>query len=343
MGEGPQDFITRRRRSKKLWDYLFPDGRELKDREHCAWINKLRIPPAWTEVRIALSSRAKLQATGRDVRGRLQYLYHPRFREQQEILKYRKLVTMGQVVAQAKVRLRRHMRAEDMPREQILACMLHLITNSYFRPGSHHYLKQNNSIGITTLQKRHVHCSNGTVVFEFLGKRQVKQRKEVRHPSVSRIIKQCLRFPGKFLFQYPHEKLGYKRVDQWELNDYIRQLTKPGYTAKDFRTWGGTLSAARELAKQGKPESKTQAKRMAAAAIKEVAHQLGNTPAVAKRSYVAPPLLQAFLQDGRTIGPLLEREDIKEKARQTGITLEEQALLTFLKNNDHHNNLKKAA
>lgn len=331
MNDLEQDFITRRRRGKKRWDYFLADGSPLRNQKHCLWINSLRIPPAWTEVRIAKSPQARLQVTGRDSKGRLQYLYHLAFRQRQERLKFNKLLSMGKAIAMAKRRIRRHLGADDMPREQVLACMMYLITNAYFRPGSHHYMKKNNSFGITTLQKKHVTVRDAMAVFEFPGKRRVPQRKEIKSPRVVSVIRLCLEYPGKFLFQYPHEKIAFKRVDQWELNDYIKQLTGSNYTAKDFRTWGGTLSAAKALAKQGKPASKTQAKKMAAAAIKEVAQELGNTPAVAKRSYVAPPLLHAFLEDGRTISSLMDRPDIREKARSNQITLEEQALLTFLK------------
>ncbi|HEY2431985.1 MAG TPA: hypothetical protein VGI12_04855 [Vicinamibacterales bacterium] len=276
-----------------------PDGRRAGARD-LARIRSLVIPPAWTDVWICPDPRGHLQATGRDARGRKQYRYHPRWREVRDEDKYGRLPEFGRALPAIRRRIARDLRRRGLPREKVLAAVVKLMEVTFIRVGNDEYARQNRSFGLTTMHDGHVRVSGSTVRFMFRGKSGVQHQLELDDHRLARIVKQCRDLPGQELFQYLDEQGRVVDVGSEDVNGYLREITGRGFTSKDFRTWAGTLLAARLLC-DGEPSGSATAGRKAIAqAIDQVAGRLGNTRAVCRKCYVHPAVIEAYLDGSIT-------------------------------------------
>ncbi|MDX6476813.1 MAG: hypothetical protein QOH95_2324 [Gaiellaceae bacterium] len=319
----------RREGSKRRFRFVDADGRKITDEEKLERIRALAIPPAWKDVWIAPSKRTKLQATGFDAAGRKQYLYHPAYRARQEQAKYDKLIRFAEKLPQLREAMSEHMELEGMPEEKVAAVAVRLINLGWFRVGSDRYAKTSKTFGITTLRKSHVSVRGARISFRYRGKHSIMIHSAIVDPELAAAMKALIAQPGARLFKFELEG-GYCNLDQRRLNAYIRTYLGAEFTAKDFRTWGGTLTAAVELAQKELPESETAAKRRVAEVMRKVGEKLGNTPAVARSSYVSPAVVEQYL-DGRTIEDFRPRHLRVVRARDIGLDLEELATLSLLR------------
>jgi DNA topoisomerase I len=320
----------RRRGSKGRFRYEDARGNRITDPARIERIEALVIPPAWKDVWISPNPRAKLQATGIDAAGRRQYLYHPDFRARQEQAKFDKLVRFAEKLPDLRAAMAADMEREGLERERVAALAVRLINLGWFRVGSERYVKRHRTFGITTLTKTHVTVRGSRIAFRFKGKHNVQIRTAIVDAELARTLRDLLELPGgRRLFRYECEGLLLP-LDGRKLNDYIREHMGEEFTAKDFRTWGGTLIAAIALAEHGVAETDTQAKRAVAGVMRTVGERLGNTPAVARASYVSPAVVEQYF-DGRTIEDFRPRHLRVVSARDTGLDLEEQALLSLLR------------
>ena len=319
----------RREGSKKRFRYVDADGRRITDEDKLARIRGLAIPPAWKDVWIAPSTRTKLQATGIDAAGRKQYLYHPEYRARQEQAKYDKLIRFAEKLPQLRAVMSEHMAREGLPEEKVAAVAVRLINLGWFRVGSDRYAKTSRTFGVTTLRKSHVSVRGSRISFKFRGKHSIMIHSAIVDPELAAAMKALIAQPGARLFKFEIDR-GYCNLDQRRLNSYIRTHLGEEFTAKDFRTWGGTLTAAVELAQHPLPETEAEAKRRIAKVMQKVGEKLGNTPAVARSSYVSPAVVDQYL-DGRTIEDFRPRQLRVIRARETGLDHEEQATLSLLR------------
>jgi DNA topoisomerase I len=318
-----------RQGSKRRFRYLDAAGREIADEAKLERIAALAIPPAWKEVWIAPSARARLQATGIDAAGRKQYLYHPAYRARQEQAKYDRLIRFAERLPDLRQAMCEHMALQGLPPERVAAIAVRLINLGWFRVGSDRYVKTSRTFGITTLRKSHVSIRGSRISFRYRGKHSLMIRSAIVDQELATALRELLALPGSRLFQF--EIAGERcNLDNRRLNDYIRTYLGEEFTAKDFRTWGGTLLAAVELAQQDAPETPTQAKKRVAEVMRKVAQQLGNTPAVARSSYVSPAVVEQYL-DGRTIDDFRPRHLRVVNAREAGLNAEELATLRLLR------------
>ena len=253
------------------------------------------IPPAWEHVWITTRQRGHLQATGRDSRGRKQHLYHPRWRRHRDADKFDRMVEFAKALPAIRRRVAYDLRREGLPREKVVATIVRLLETTYARVGNEEYARQNRSFGLTTLHNRHVDVTGSTVRFFFRGKSGVEISVDVTDKRVARVIQRCEDLPGQHLFQYVDPDGERRQVISDDVNDYLREVTGQAFTAKDFRTWAGTVLAACALREVAGFESETDAKRKVAAAIDQVARKLGHTRAVCRRAYVHPAVVAAYM------------------------------------------------
>jgi DNA topoisomerase-1 len=321
----------RRRGSRRRFRYEDSRGRPIADPDKLRRIDELRIPPAWRDVWISPRPNAKLQATGIDAAGRRQYLYHPEYRARQEQAKYDKLIRFAERVPDVRKALSKDLDREQFSPEWTCALAVKLINLGWFRVGSDRYAKKYRTFGITTLNKSHVSVRGSRVSFKYRGKHRVWVRTAVVDPELAAATKALLSLPGgRRLFRYELPDGMYCNLSSRKLNEYIREHMGEEFTAKDFRTWGGTLIAAIAFAEHGIPETATEAKRTVAAVMRTVGERLGNTPAVARSSYVSPAVVEQYL-DGRTIDDFRPRHLRVVGARDIELDREEQALLSLLR------------
>ncbi len=294
---------VRRRRAGKGWSYIGPDGERITDPARIAWFDRLAIPPAWTDVWIAPVKRGHLQATGRDARGRKQYRYHPRWREVRDEAKYGRLIEFARALPKIRRRTERDLRRRGLPREKVLALVVRLLEETLIRVGNEEYARDNRSFGLSTLRDRHVSVRGGAVRFRFRGKGGKEHEVEFRDRRLARLVKQCQEIPGQELFQY-YDADG-RRVDvtSGDVNDYLREISGEEFTAKDFRTWAGTVAASMALQEFLEIDDEAGRKKAIVAAIERVAEQLGNTPSVCRACYVHPEVLDRYL-DGTMVDAL---------------------------------------
>jgi DNA topoisomerase IB len=316
--------------SKGRFRYLDARGNRIEDPAKLERIESLVIPPAWKDVWISPRPGAKLQATGVDAAGRRQYLYHPVFRAQQEQAKFDKLVRFAERLPDMRLAMGEHMTHEPDDRERVCAVAVRLINLAWFRVGSDRYAKSSRTHGVTTLTKRHVSVRGNRVTFRFRAKHKVQVRTTLVDAELAEAVKALLAQPGgSRLFRYGRNGDTCALTGS-VLNDYIREHMGEEFTAKDFRTWGGTLTAAIALAEHGVVESETQARKVIAQVMRTVGERLGNTPAVARASYVSPAVVEQYL-DGRTIADFRPRHLRIVKARDIGLDPEESALVGLLR------------
>ena len=282
--------------------YVNANGRTVTDRDVLARIKSLAVPPAWTQVWICPDPRGHLQATGRDARGRKQYRYHPRWREVRDEVKYGRLLEFAAALPALRDRVSADLRRSGLPREKVLATVVALLEKTLIRVGNEEYARANRSYGLTTLRDAHATVTAGAIRFEFRGKSGINHSVGVQDARLARIVKACRDLPGYELFQYVNEGGERCSVGSSEVNDYLRQVCGEAFTAKDFRTWAGTVLVARALADAERPATAAAARRATVQAIESAAQRLGNTVAVCRKSYVHPAVVEGFLE-GDVIGP----------------------------------------
>ena len=319
---------------KGAFKYFDQRGQQIRDPAKIERIEALAIPPAWKNVQIAASARAKLQATGYDKAGRKQYLYHADFRAAQEQAKYDSLIRFAESLPALRHTMAEHLDKDELDRERVSAIALRLINTGWFRVGSERYARESGTYGITTLTRRHVQIRRGRIRLTFRGKHAIYVRTELVDSELATALGELLQLRGGArVFRYEWEGALYNLTSK-RLNDYVKLYLGPDFTAKDFRTWGGTLLAAVEFAeaaqKHGFPETAAAQKRSVSAVMRRVAEQLGNTPAVCRASYVSPAVIEQYL-DGRTIEDFRPRHLRVVGARELGLSPEEQALLSLLR------------
>ncbi len=306
--------------------YAGPDGKRVRGRKELERIDLLRIPPAWANVHIAVSPRAAIQVWGMDARGRKQYRYHARAVQRGELRKHYRVRQMARDLPKMKVRIKSDFLRRDFSKDKICAGMVLLISDSFFRVGSDRYERENNTFGLTTFRKSHVGLQRDTVRFTYVGKRSINQWTIVDDSAFARFIESLLLTPGNRLFRYERDGDWFD-VDADDVNDYIERVACFPYTAKDLRTWGGTLRAATILEELGHSKSKTERNKNVIAMVRMVASELGNTPAIARKSYVHPVVITRYLKNGSTI--VLPRQR-SAKASPFTQSAEETALIRFL-------------
>ena len=321
----------RRLGSPRRFRYEDSRGRPITDETALARIDSLRIPPAWKDVWISPRAGAKLQATGVDKAGRRQYLYHPEYRARQEQAKFDKLVRFAERLPEIRKAMSEHLDQEPLGLEWTAAVALRLINEGWFRVGSERYARSYKTFGITTLRKGHVRVRGSRITFRFRAKHRVLCHAVLVEPDLAAAMKELLALPGgRRLFRYRSEEDEVYNLGARRLNEYIREYMGEDFTAKDFRTWGGTLLAAIALAEAEPAETVTEQRRTVAAVMRKVGEKLGNTPAVARASYVSPAVVEQYL-DGRTIHDFRPRHLRVVGGHELDLDPEEQALVSLLR------------
>jgi DNA topoisomerase-1 len=319
-----------RRKSGTGWSYRDASGTKIRDKAVIERINKIGIPPAYTDVWICDDERGHIQATGRDAKGRKQYRYHERFREVRDSTKYEHMLTFVEVLPDIRERINADMARRALPREKVLATVVHLLETTMIRVGNADYAKQNKSYGLTTLNDRHVRIEGSELRFRFKGKSGKQWNLQLADRRVARIVKQSQDLPGQHLFQYLDDEGEQREVTSGDVNAYLREISGSDITAKDFRTWTGTVLAALALAEFEKFDSEAAARKNVRAAIEKVSAKLGNTPAVCRRCYVHPEVIDSYMSE--TLVLQIEHEVERElRDNVAGLRPEEALVLAFLK------------
>lgn len=311
----------RRRRLRGKFAYFLPDGTRIKDPEEIQRINRLAIPPAYQDVWICPDPCGHLQATGRDARGRKQYRYHPEWRELRDGNKYQRMLAFGAALPTLRARVEKDLQGTELSRERVIATVVALLDSTLIRVGNSRYARENKSYGLTTLRTRHVQLKGSAIRFRFRGKSGVEHRITVRNARLARIMRRCLELPGQQLFQYVGEDGACHPISSSDINAYLREVTGADFTAKDYRTWAGSCLALARLRACREPTS-AEGKRHLLETVREVAAQLGNTPAVCRRCYIHPAVLEHYGEDRLRALP-------RSRARKW-LSVEEVALCRFL-------------
>jgi DNA topoisomerase I len=318
-----------RRGAGRGFAYYDAKGERVTDEATLKRIRALVLPPAWKDVWICPHPRGHLQATGRDDRGRKQYRYHDEWAQTRGEEKFSRTLAFARTLPKVRFAVEEDLRGKPLARRTVLATIVRLLETTLIRVGNREYAEANRSYGLTTLRNKHVEVNGQKLHFDFVGKSGKRHVVEVAHPRIARIVRSLQELPGQELFQYVDEDGVRQTVDSADVNDYLREIAGEEFTAKDFRTWAGTVLAAWALSEFEKIDSKAAARRNITAAIKRVAAQLGNTPAVCRSSYIHPEILSCYI-DGSLIDHL--RGEIKETLRKelSGLTSEETAVLVLL-------------
>ena len=319
----------RRKKSGKGFTYVGPAGKKVEDKATLDRIRSLAIPPAYTDVWICAKPSGHIQATGRDAKGRKQYRYHPAFREVRESTKYEHMIEFAKGLPAIRKTVDGHMSLPGLPREKVLATVVHLLENTLIRVGNADYAKQNKSYGLTTLRDPHVKVEGAELKFQFKGKSGKTWRLSVKDRRIARIVKACQDLPGQDLFQYLDEAGERQSVTSADVNAYLKEITGRDITAKDFRTWAGTVLAAMALSEFEEFDSQAKAKKNLRAAIEKVSARLGNTPTICRKCYVHPEVFTCYLEGAL----LLEiRNEVEEELREglADLKPEEAAVMALL-------------
>lgn len=289
-----QEQGLRRVADKEGFSYVDEDGKTVKDEATLARIKALAIPPAWTSVWICPDPNGHIQAIGRDQKNRKQYRYHTEWRADRDARKYGRMTAFGRALPRLRKRVAADLARRGLPREKVLAAVVSLLELTLIRVGNDEYAKQNKSFGLTTMRKRHLKLGGGGAVFEFVGKSGKKHKTGFRDRRLAKIVAACQELRGQRLFQYLDDEGQRRAIESSDVNDYIRAACGDDFSAKDFRTWYGSLAALEALSMSPKPETQTEAKRTLNTCVKAVAGLLGNTPAVCRAAYIHPKVLEAF-------------------------------------------------
>ena len=319
----------RRRRSGRGFSYVGQDGRTLRDPATLARIRSLAIPPAYTDVWICPSSTGHIQATGRDARGRKQYRYHPKWREVRDETKFGRMLAFSDTLPGLRKRVDEDLVRPGLPKEKVLATVVRLLECTGIRVGNDEYAKANRSFGLTTLQDRHVEISGASLRFEFRGKSGKIHQVSLSDRRLARIVARCQAVPGADLFQYLDDEGNRVAIGSGDVNDYLREITGEEFTAKDFRTWAGTLQAAAALDVAGPAPSEREAKAAILRAIDLVAERLNNTRAVCRKYYVHPAILETY--EAGTLHEALNNGGPPARAGASGLNDDEQAVVRLLR------------
>jgi DNA topoisomerase I len=324
----------RRKKAGKGFFYIDAAAKRICDKETLKRIRSLVIPPAWKDVWICADARGHLQATGRDARGRKQSRYHPRWRAVRDETKYERMLLFGTALRTIRARLEEDLALPGLPRNKVLATIVRLMERTLIRVGNDEYARENHSYGLTTMRTKHVQVNGSTVVFRFRGKSGISHTVGVEDRRLARIVRQCQELPGYELFEYLDESGEARKIDSSDVNDYLREISGEDFTAKDFRTWAGTVLACLSLRDFEEFTSETQAKKNVVEAIKAVAQRLGNTPAVCRKCYVHPAVLECYL-----LGKLQRRvrrnieataDEIVRETQEEALQKEERAVMDLL-------------
>ncbi|MBV9076032.1 MAG: DNA topoisomerase IB [Methylobacteriaceae bacterium] len=319
----------RRRRAGKGFSFTGPDGKTVKDEATLARIRKLAIPPAYVDVWICANPRGHIQATGRDAKGRKQYRYHPKFREVRESTKYEHMLDFARSLPAIRAKIQEHMSLRGLPREKVLATVVYLLENTLIRVGNDDYVKQNKSYGLTTLKDRHVKIEGSELRFQFKGKSGKTWNLKIKDRRIARIVKECQDIPGQELFQYIDDDGQRQDVTSADVNAYLKEITGRDVTAKDFRTWAGTVLAALALAEFETFDTDAMAKKNVRAAIESVSARLGNTPTICRKCYVHPEVLHSYF-DKQLMLEVKQEAEAELRDNLDSLKPEEAAVLTLL-------------
>ena len=322
----------RRRRAGGGFAYVSSDGRKVADRDTLARIRQLVIPPAWKDVWICPHPRGHLQVTARDARGRKQYRYHPEYREVRDEAKFERMLAFSTVLPRIRQRVARDIALEGHPRAKVMATVVWLLEKTLIRIGTDEYAKTNKSYGLTTLRRRHVEVDGSELRFEFRGKSGIEHSVLVTDKRIARIVQRCQELPGQELFQFLGDDGKRQTVDAGDVNDYLQNITGDEITAKDFRTWAGTMLAAGELRRDPIPTTERERKRRVLAAIDAASRRLGNTRTVCRKYYIHPVLLATYMAGDEFLPPLPEdRPFTKRRRSRATLRKEELEVLGFIK------------
>jgi len=320
----------RRRRAGTGWAYYAPDSSRITDPAERARLGRLAIPPAWTDVWICPDPLGHIQATARDARGRKQYRYHAAYRATRDSSKFRRILEFSEVLPRIRERVEHDIAARHLTRRKVLATVVRLLDKTLIRVGNNAYARENRSFGLTTLRSRHVAVRGDTVRFDFRGKSGVQHSVAVTDRRLARVIQQCQDVPGQELFRYRDEHGHPQTIDSGDVNAYLREISGREITAKDFRTWAGTMLAASTLRDLGTPSSTRDADRKIIQAIDTVAARLGNTRAVCRTYYVHPVVLEAFREGTTAPTPAAAPEGPRRERPTAALRRDEIAVLQFL-------------
>jgi DNA topoisomerase-1 len=313
-----------RKKAGTGFKYVGVDGKAVKDAETLGRIKSLVIPPAWTEVWISPVANGHLQATGRDAKGRKQSRYHPRWRETRDETKYERMMQFGAALPCIRERVEKDLGRAGLPRVKVLAALVRLMETTFIRVGNEEYARKNGSYGLTTMENRHAEVKGGTVRFKFKGKSGVHHEIGLHDRRLAGIVKRCRDLPGFCLFEYLDEAGEAQSVDSADVNEYLREMTEQHFTAKDFRTWAGTVLACTTLKEFAPFATAGEAKKNVVEAIRQVAARLGNTPSVCRKCYVHPAVLEGYLEG------VMGKVKAKGKKGLYALRLEEEVLLGLL-------------
>ena len=321
--------ITRKRAGRNAFTYVGPDGKPVRDEDEMLRIRKLAIPPAWTEVWICPHWNGHIQAVGRDARGRKQYRYHEKWREVRDENKYGRMMDFVKALPALRKRVDQDLLRPGLPREKVLAAVVRLLETTFIRVGNDEYAKTNKSYGLTTLRDKHAKVRGAHILFRFRGKSGVEHEIDLEDRRLASIVKKAQDLPGEELFAYEDEDGNPRDVSSGDVNDYLREITSRDFTAKDFRTWAGTVLAARALKEFELVDSQAKRKKNIVTAIEAVAKKLGNTRAVCRKCYIHPAVLESYLE-GSFIEQAAQRARKLAGKRLGELDPEESAVLVLL-------------
>ncbi|GAC1645358.1 MAG: DNA topoisomerase IB [Ktedonobacteraceae bacterium] len=317
-----------RKRAGKHFSYVGLDGKPIRNEEELKRIRSLGIPPAWANVWICVNPRGHIQATGRDAKGRKQYRYHPKWREIRDETKYDRMMQFGKALPLIRERVEHDLKLSGLPREKVLATIVRLLDTTSIRIGNEEYARENGSFGLTTMRDNHVEVEGTKVEFHFRGKSGKEHTIDVKDRQLAKIIKRFQALPGHKLFQYYDEQNMLHVIESDDVNTYLHQITEQEFTAKDFRTWAGTVIATCALQDLGEYETQTQAKKNVVRAIETASKHLGNTPTICRKSYVHPEIIDAYL-NGSLLKALKKDDEQAVIEVLHGLHPEEISVLAF--------------
>lgn len=318
----------RRKRNGRHFSFIDPKGKVIRDKAVIRRIKALVIPPAWTDVWISPVSDSHLQATGRDIRGRKQYRYHTVWNQMRNMTKFHRMIPFAHLLPQVRKRIRRDLNLKGMQRQKVLAAVVQLLEKTLIRVGNEEYAKSNKSFGLTTLRNKHVTVKGNKVIFKFRGKSGVDHVIDVSDSRLARIIQRCQEISGQHLFDYKDDEGVRQKITSEDVNQYLREIMGEEYTAKDYRTWRGTVLMAKALSDGDMRTSDKHERKMITQAVKSVAEKLGNTPAVCRNYYVHPAIIYAY-REGQLHRILGDLENLKQEV--AALLPEETAVLRVLK------------
>ena len=318
-----------RKKTRTGWRYIDAEGKTIKDYWDRKRIDKIAVPPAYTDVWICPRENGHIQATGRDDRGRKQYRYHAKWTEARDEAKYEKMVVFARLLPGIRKRVAADMRKQGLPREKVLATLVALLEKTLIRIGNEDYAKENKSFGLTTLRNRHLDIDGSTLRFDFKGKSGKTWNLDLKDRRVAKVVRSIQDLPGQHLFQYLDDDGKRREVDSADVNDYLREISGEDVTAKDFRTWAGTVLASMALTEFERVDSQARMKKNVKAAIESVAKRLGNTPTICRKCYVHPRVLTSYL-DGSLLEDIKQEVEAELCADADQLKPEEAALLGLL-------------